>query len=1112
MSDPNPSLEEFLFEAALAKSSTVERDAFLDSVCSGNPALRSRLNLLLEGHFGGPAFLTTEPKKIEQQTAQPRVEDEAASNFVGRYKLLEKIGEGGFGEVWMAEQKEPVKRRVALKIIKLGMDTKQVVARFEAERQALALMDHPNIAKVFDGGATATGRPYFVMELVRGERITDYCDQNQLTTEGRLKLFMQVCHAVQHAHQKGIIHRDLKPSNILVTTQDGAPTIKVIDFGIAKATRQELTDKTVFTQFRQFLGTPAYISPEQAEMSGGDVDTRSDIYSLGVLLYELLTGRTPFDSSQLLAAGLDELRRTIREVEPARPSTRLSAMTSQDLTTTAQRRGAAPPKLISLMRGDLDWIVMKCLRKEPPRRYETAHGLARDLERHLRDEPVMARPPSRIYQFQKTVRRNKLVFAAGAVVLATLSAAVVVSRLEAMRARRVELAARQRAYAAEMKDAKQALDKNNLGRAVDLLDAQRPKPGQQDLRGWEWRYLWQQTRSDALFTLCQRPSSISSLAVSSDGALLAIGAAGKGGLSLWDLARRRELAHLAEQEQWIRAVFSPAEPLLAFTGFNPSAPDGHQSTLHFWEVANQTVAAEFPLEEQCKGLAFSADGKRLITSTVEGHITLRRVPDGTVLASFPVNQSEPDVATAFAASSNLTLVACGLNEPWLHLIQLPSGNNPWPDIRLKDRITALAFSADQQILAGAASFSESDIYLWEVTTGREIGRLHGHDSWVSALVFWPDGKKLASSSADQTIRIWDLPTRRCLAVLRGHRQPVFRLKLLPDNKTLVSGSKDGTVCFWDTSTPRDRPPRITFPEGVAAWCFEPGSQTVLTLNWQGQVTRWTGAEFQTPERLLTVGTNLANNFSFHHFSLTGRFLAVGSGEGIVKVWDVARRAQRIQLTSTHKDVRARGFLPDENELVTFSFDGFYQEWNLATGTEIQSWRAPLLDDASWAFSAHGRVGAAMGRNGDLVIRNLREHRNLTVHLEVEEAVDLGFSPDSKFLAVASDGGYVRIWDAAAWQTRATLLGFPRYVSAVAFCDDRRLAAGADGKDALTLWDTSSWLNVLTLEGDGAQFVTTACSPDGNTLGALNRKGILHLWRASSWPEIEAAERFQPEHR
>jgi serine/threonine protein kinase len=320
----------------------------------------------------------------------------------------------------MADQEEPVRRRVALKVIKLGMDTKSVIARFEAERQALALMDHPNIAKVLDAGCSESGRPYFVMELVKGIKITDYCDQNKLPTRERLRLFAQVCQAIQHAHQKGVIHRDIKPSNILVTLYDGVATPKVIDFGIAKATQQRLTDKTLFTAFEQFIGTPAYMSPEQAEMSSLDIDTRSDIYSLGVLLYELLTGRTPFDAKELLRAGLDEIRRVIREEEPVRPSTRLSTMLAADRTEVATQRQADPAKLTRLLHGDLDWIVMKALEKDRSRRYETANGLALDVQRYLTDEPVVAGPPSSLYRFRKFVRRNKLAFAAVSAVLGTL--------------------------------------------------------------------------------------------------------------------------------------------------------------------------------------------------------------------------------------------------------------------------------------------------------------------------------------------------------------------------------------------------------------------------------------------------------------------------------------------------------------------------------------------------------------------------------------------------------------------------------------------------------------------------------------------------------------------
>jgi len=359
--------------------------------------------------------------------------------MIGRYKLLQKIGEGGFGTVYMAEQQEPVQRKVALKIIKAGMDTREVIARFEAERQAIALMDHPSIARVLDAGATEAGRPYFVMELVRGMPITGFCDQANLPAADRLKLFMTVCHAVQHAHQKGVIHRDLKPSNVLVTLHDGAPVPKVIDFGVAKALGQKLTDKTLFTAFHHLIGTPAYMSPEQAALSGLDIDTRADIYSLGVLLYELLTGVTPFDAETLRKAALDEIRRMIRETEPLKPSTRLQTL-GDKLIEVAKHRHTEPATLGRLVRGDLDWIVMKCLEKDRARRYETANALVTDIQRHLQNETVVARPPSNLYRFQKMVRRNRLVFTAVSAVAVALVLGVVVTTWQAIRASRAEKA------------------------------------------------------------------------------------------------------------------------------------------------------------------------------------------------------------------------------------------------------------------------------------------------------------------------------------------------------------------------------------------------------------------------------------------------------------------------------------------------------------------------------------------------------------------------------------------------------------------------------------------------------------------------------------------------
>jgi len=396
---------EEIYHAALENRPGLAREAYLSSACGADTALRAQVEALLHANTEAGDFLETPALGPDTLAPEPPVA-EGPGTVIGRYKLLEKIGEGGMAVVYMAEQTEPIRRKVALKIIKLGMDTRQVIARFEAERQALALMDHPSIAKVLDAGATETGRPYFVMELVTGVSITEHCDKNSLSTKDRLALFLQVCNAVQHAHQKGIIHRDLKPSNVMVTHQDGKPVPKVIDFGIAKATNQKLTEKTLFTRYAHIIGTPAYMSPEQAELSDLDIDTRSDIYSLGVLLYELLTGTTPFSEEELRKAGYLEMQRVIREQEPVKPSTKLTTL-GDTLTDIARHRGCTPDLLRKAIRGDLDWIVMKSLEKDRTRRYETASGLAEDIRRHLESEPVLARGPGTAYRLHKFVRRYR---------------------------------------------------------------------------------------------------------------------------------------------------------------------------------------------------------------------------------------------------------------------------------------------------------------------------------------------------------------------------------------------------------------------------------------------------------------------------------------------------------------------------------------------------------------------------------------------------------------------------------------------------------------------------------------------------------------------------------
>jgi serine/threonine protein kinase/tetratricopeptide (TPR) repeat protein len=398
--------EKSIFEAAVEMISQGERAAFLDKACGPDQSLRKDVEMLLSAHdrLGSQPV---DPSPDPRTALREPMAFEPLGSVIGPYKLMEQIGEGGMGLVYVAEQHHPVRRKVALKLIKPGMDTRQVIARFEAERQALAVMNHPNIAKVFDGGETPSGRPYFVMELVRGVPITEYCDEHRLTPRARLELFLQVCAAVQHAHQKGIIHRDIKPSNVMIASHDGTPVVKVIDFGVAKAIGQQLTDKTVYTHFAQFIGTPLYMSPEQAGQSALDIDTRTDIYALGVLLYELLTGTTPFDKERLHEASYDEIRRLIREEEPPKPSTRMSTLNAQAGSTLSAQRQSNPRELSLLLRGELDWIVMKSLEKDRNRRYESANSLAADLERYLKDEPVQACPPSRRYLLEKFLRRHR---------------------------------------------------------------------------------------------------------------------------------------------------------------------------------------------------------------------------------------------------------------------------------------------------------------------------------------------------------------------------------------------------------------------------------------------------------------------------------------------------------------------------------------------------------------------------------------------------------------------------------------------------------------------------------------------------------------------------------
>lgn len=600
---PLPSIETILSDA-VEIADPAARSAYLDRACNGDGGLRTRVDRLIDNHIKAGNFL--EPSPI------PPTPGPAAGDHIGPYLLREQIGEGGMGLVFVADQEEPVRRRVALKVVKPGMDTRQVLARFAAERQALALMDHPNIARVLDAGATDAGRPYFVMELVRGVPITDYCDQARLPLRERLELFLLVCRAVQHAHQKGIIHRDLKPSNILVTTYDGHAVPKVIDFGIAKAIGPAGADPTVYTGFAQLIGTPAYMSPEQAEMTAQDVDTRADVYALGVVLYEVLTGTTPFDSETLKRAGFDEMRRIIREDEPVRPSHRLSTLGAEARSTVSESRKVGTRPLSRLLRGELDWIVMRCLEKDRDRRYESASALAADVERYLADDPVAACPPSAVYRVRKFVQRYKGRVSAAAAVVLTVSAVPTVATWYSFRLEE-EALARRGAERDASRDRELAVTRDFLAK-LERVHVRRLE--QQS--GWADRNL---TDLKSLAELTPAAKHLADLRSEAVAALTAV-----------DL---KPVRTLAEGFSAYYPAYSPDGSTLALAGWEelPAGPnDVRRGVVQLYDPSDGRLKKEltFPLQlkwtwlqrkpDGCRTVAFSPDGRWLVAGSRGGQL------------------------------------------------------------------------------------------------------------------------------------------------------------------------------------------------------------------------------------------------------------------------------------------------------------------------------------------------------------------------------------------------------------------------------------------------------------------------------------------------------------
>jgi WD40 repeat protein/serine/threonine protein kinase len=1129
-SDPALERQRDIFLKALEKPSPAEQAAYLDGACGDDLALRAQVAALLQ-HHTADSFLERPPAGGDTLRPGAGFVSEGPGSVIGRYKLLQKIGEGGMGAVYMAEQTEPVRRKVALKIIKPGLDTRQVIARFEAERQALALMDHPNIAKVLDAGATgaaeaessqlkahspdaatrspsadrkseaAAGRPYFVMDLVQGVPITEYCDKNHLSTLERLELFIPVCQAIHHAHQKGIIHRDIKPSNVMVTLHDGKPVPKVIDFGVAKAINQRLTEKTLFTHYATMIGTPAYMSPEQAEMSGLDVDTRTDVYALGVLLYELLTGTTPFPQKELLSLSYGEMQRVIAEKEPPKPSTRLSTLQGSERALSAKNRSTEASALGKQCQGDLDWIVLKALEKDRTRRYETVNGLVADIHRHIRNEPVSAAAPTLAYQFQKFYRRRRLLVHATAGLAALLVLGILATTWQAVRATRAEQRAeaergqavidRDRArtaedaakeerrkaleekgranaeadrasrwlYTANMNLAKRAWDEANVGRVVELLDLHRPQSGQADLRNFEWFYLDRLCHSD-LLTLRGHTKPVISVAFSPDGNRLASASNDKM-VKVWNALSGQETLTFKGHTEGVGSVaFSPDGKQLASASYD--------QTVKVWDATSGQETLTFKgHSDQVISVAFSPDGKRLASA---GEDKTVKVWDTT------------------SGQETLTL----------------RGHT--------NSVVTVAFSPDGKRLASASG--DQTLKLWDLTSGQEALALKGHCGWVWRVAFSPDGKRLASASSDQTVKVWDAMSGQETFTLKGHTDVVTSVAFSPDGKRLVSAGWDGTVKVWDATSGQETLTLKGHTDGIDSVAFSPDGNRLASASEDGTVKVWDATsekvwDATSEQEVFTLKGHTSHIFSLA-FSPDGKRLASASGQygepGEVRIWDATTSQEMLTLKGHTDGVDSVVFSPDGKRLASASADRTVKVWDASTGQETLTLQGHTGVVTSVAFSPDGKRLASASEDEMVKVWDaMSGQETLTLKGHSGDVWSVVFSPDGKRLASASVDQTAVVWDAMSGQEILTLRGHTKAVGSVVFSPDGKRLASASLDRTVKLWDAASGQETLSLKGHTPWAPIVTFSPDGKRLASASIDGTVKVWDARPRPEASTPE-------